>query len=112
MTDRSTHPVSDPTSREIVLAWLLDRREQYEPSSGTFSAFDELIHEFSEGDDIERYSRAELDDLIPKARQILGFRHRVLANTTCDRPPPGWRCSRERGHDGPCAAWADNRKGA
>ena len=22
----------------------------------------------------------------------------------CDRPPAGWRCSRERGHDGPCPA--------
>lgn len=22
----------------------------------------------------------------------------------CKLPPPGWRCSREEGHDGPCAA--------
>lgn len=22
----------------------------------------------------------------------------------CWNPPPGWRCSREQGHDGPCAA--------
>lgn len=22
----------------------------------------------------------------------------------CDRPPPGWRCTRSAGHDGPCAA--------
>jgi hypothetical protein len=22
----------------------------------------------------------------------------------CERPPPGWRCSRDRGHDPPCAA--------
>jgi len=22
----------------------------------------------------------------------------------CDKAPPGWRCSRTRGHDGPCAA--------
>ena len=22
----------------------------------------------------------------------------------CDSPPPGWYCTRERGHDGPCAA--------
>lgn len=22
----------------------------------------------------------------------------------CDKPPPGWQCSREAGHDGPCAA--------
>ena len=22
----------------------------------------------------------------------------------CSRPPPGWWCSREQGHEGPCAA--------
>ena len=26
----------------------------------------------------------------------------------CTKPPPGWRCTRERGHEGPCAAWPDN----
>lgn len=26
------------------------------------------------------------------------------AGPPCDRPPPGWRCSRMRGHPGPCAA--------
>lgn len=25
-------------------------------------------------------------------------------NTNCDRPPAGWQCTRDRGHDGPCAA--------
>lgn len=24
--------------------------------------------------------------------------------TKCDKPPPGWRCTRTLGHDGPCAA--------
>lgn len=23
----------------------------------------------------------------------------------CPVPPAGWYCTRERGHDGPCAAW-------
>jgi hypothetical protein len=23
----------------------------------------------------------------------------------CTRAPVGWRCAREAGHDGPCAAW-------
>lgn len=23
----------------------------------------------------------------------------------CKLPPPGWYCTREGGHDGPCAAW-------
>lgn len=26
----------------------------------------------------------------------------------CDKPPAGWRCSREPGHEGPCAAWPVN----
>jgi hypothetical protein len=24
--------------------------------------------------------------------------------TKCDRPPVGWHCARDTGHDGPCAA--------
>lgn len=27
----------------------------------------------------------------------------------CDIPPPGWVCSRAKGHEGPCAAWPTNR---
>lgn len=26
------------------------------------------------------------------------------AGPPCELPPPGWRCTRRRGHDGPCAA--------
>lgn len=28
----------------------------------------------------------------------------------CDIPPPGWKCSRESGHDGPCAATQPSQK--
>ena len=28
----------------------------------------------------------------------------VPATETCDRPPAGWRCTRQPGHKGPCAA--------
>ncbi len=31
-------------------------------------------------------------------------RERVEASP-CDKPPPGWRCTRGLGHEGPCAAW-------
>lgn len=24
---------------------------------------------------------------------------------TCDRPPEGWYCSREKDHEGPCPTW-------
>jgi hypothetical protein len=30
--------------------------------------------------------------------------HKVPAQT-CGKPPPGWYCTRELGHEGPCAAW-------
>lgn len=29
----------------------------------------------------------------------------LLLSPNCDRPPAGWYCTRESGHDGPCAAW-------
>ena len=29
---------------------------------------------------------------------------------SCDIPPEGWQCSREKGHEGPCAATATRRK--
>lgn len=28
----------------------------------------------------------------------------MIVNGVCNRPPPGWWCSRESGHAGPCAA--------
>lgn len=28
----------------------------------------------------------------------------MIVNGVCNRPPPGWWCSRESGHEGPCAA--------
>lgn len=28
-------------------------------------------------------------------------------NRSCNVPPPGWRCTRTTGHDGPCAAVED-----
>jgi hypothetical protein len=28
----------------------------------------------------------------------------VTTNHLCSRPPAGWRCTRDPGHDGPCAA--------
>jgi hypothetical protein len=30
---------------------------------------------------------------------------------TCTKPPAGWRCTRDYGHDGPCAAVSDAAAG-
>ena len=36
-------------------------------------------------------------------------RRRVMGE--CTLPPPGWRCTRAAGHDGPCAAVATHMPG-
>lgn len=35
---------------------------------------------------------------------VLGFTGHDEADDWCDVPPLGWRCTREKGHAGPCAA--------
>jgi hypothetical protein len=32
------------------------------------------------------------------------LRETEVALTGCTKPPDGWRCTRPKGHDGPCAA--------
>lgn len=29
---------------------------------------------------------------------------------SCTKAPTGWRCTREAGHDGPCASWPKSLK--
>lgn len=38
---------------------------------------------------------------LEKARDVI--RH-AKTHSVCLVPPPGWTCSRQRGHEGPCAA--------
>lgn len=33
--------------------------------------------------------------------------HTRRATPPCEVPPPGWLCTRAKGHDGPCAAWPE-----
>lgn len=55
-------------------------------------------------------------DIIPFAiRSLFPGRRRMHVAVeahpiTCEVPPPGWWCSRDGGHDGPCAAhpWRDD----
>ena len=35
---------------------------------------------------------------------VLGFAGQDEADDECDVPPLGWRCTRSKGHSGPCAA--------
>ena len=41
-----------------------------------------------------------------------GFSRPVPADLGCKLPPRGWWCSREPGHDGPCAARRKSPQGA
>lgn len=55
-------------------------------------------------------------DVVPFAlRSLFPQKHATataseLTPITCHVPPPGWWCSRDGGHDGPCAAhpWRDD----
>lgn len=33
--------------------------------------------------------------------------HTRRASPACEVPPPGWLCTRAKGHEGPCAAWPE-----
>lgn len=46
---------------------------------------------------------AGADTLLP-LHEFLA-KHGVTAPTECQVPPAGWRCTRDPGHEGPCAAW-------
>lgn len=35
---------------------------------------------------------------------------RATSAQACDVPPPGWRCTRAKGHEGPCAAWPEESR--
>ena len=46
------------------------------------------------------------DEMRAYAREafIAGYAAAEADAKVCQVPPPGWRCTREAGHDGPCAA--------
>lgn len=56
----------------------------------------------------------DFEDFIKLYKELLAYRHHSIKTKTvfdsqntvkeCSIPPAGWRCTREPGHDGPCAA--------
>jgi hypothetical protein len=42
---------------------------------------------------------------LTRAESQLQSRYARMAGPPCDLAPPGWQCSRYRGHTGPCAAY-------
>lgn len=65
----------------VFVAWLLDRREQYKPSSGTYAAFDELVKLAADNAPIEAWKHGELDDLRDWAKEIISKRGRAAAKS-------------------------------
>jgi hypothetical protein len=63
----------DPKTRaeacRIFRAWLFDRAEQYEDSSGIRSAFDELMQRVRDGEPFAAYDHGELDDILARMNQ-------------------------------------------
>jgi hypothetical protein len=57
--------------------------------------------------DICRLKPAKKDSLdINAVLNLNAGGHRLgVALNQCGKAPEGWRCSRENGHTGPCAAW-------
>lgn len=61
---------------------------------------EEEVRRFNE---MERANRPRRDGAeLQRAAERVGER---IKEEPCTRPPAGWECSREPGHDGPCAAY-------
>lgn len=57
--------------RRAVLAWLLDRAEQYPNSSKYRCVFDELIGDIADGEHVISWDCGELDDLKPRVLRLM-----------------------------------------
>lgn len=57
--------------RESVIAYLLDRAEQYDNNSGYRALFDDLVQELAEGRHADCRAAGEYDDLHPRVARII-----------------------------------------
>lgn len=60
--------MSKPTRDEIVAAYILDRAEQYDASSGYVTAFADLAKAIQTGEARASYEHGELDDILRRLR--------------------------------------------
>lgn len=59
-----------PVPAWVVAAYLLDRREQYRPSTGTYEALSQVLAGLLRGDHVEAWKHGELDDLKSEIRKM------------------------------------------
>jgi hypothetical protein len=64
-------PVAQPIPDWAVVAWVWDRREQIDPSSGTYEAISQLVAGLARGDHVEAWKHGELDDLKRNAERVM-----------------------------------------
>lgn len=57
--------------RESTIAFLLDRAEQYDNSSGHRALFDELVQGIAEGRHVQCCAAGEYDDLYLRVQRIM-----------------------------------------
>jgi hypothetical protein len=122
------NPTPTPTSSEIVAAFLQEVRAQFDRPQEIARKGYIVVGKLTAEDWVKR-----IDRLYENVPTILGVDARMSSGTvsprptmddamaaaaavqaadrrdraTCDAPPPGWSCTRARGHEGPCAATAD-----
>ena len=58
------HLVAGALTRDVIIAYLVVRRERYPQSSGTYCAIEELIAGLARGDDEEAHKHGEFDDIL------------------------------------------------
>lgn len=55
---------------DAAVAFVLDRMEQYKPSSGTYHALALVAEALARGDHLEAFRHGELDDLAERVRNM------------------------------------------
>lgn len=95
------HFVCERTDEELDRPGVRDRR--FGPrTDAALAAFNGGLIDYAPRLSVAQHGRLNrrVEDII-----VIALEEGPPASPACDRPPAGWRCSRESGHDGPCAAW-------
>lgn len=85
----------------------MDEGVGWEPEGGS----DEPAPAFTPGIEtvlqLFREMDAKLGRLQDELNRLRDEVRQAIPEKPCDKPPTGWKCSRPKGHPGPCAATRD-----
>lgn len=84
---------------------LLEKLQKLAEQESWYDQFnsDTIVDDFAGGNVDDAYYGGQRDGQIELARDIL-MALQQASNNKCTVPPDGWECTREKDHDGPCAA--------